>query len=166
LSPWPLFSIHERPKTVDARRTWPEISTGHRRDTSTDDKLKSLILLALPRGVHELSNTNMLAKSGTAFSSMGSLCFLSRVSHQTPLKFGNTRPSPLTAFRRSPMPLTGGGIIPSLPRRRREHCLPELLADLVMAVMPPRLPAAPGPLRETDVNGQCESLIGSQAGLT
>jgi hypothetical protein len=57
-------------------------------------------------------------------------------------EFGNTRPSPLTAFRRSPMPLTGGGIIPSLPCRRREHCLPELLADLVMAVMPPRLPAA------------------------
>ena len=54
-------------------------------------------------------------------------------------EFGKTRPSPLTAFRRSPMPLTGGGIIPSLPRRR---CLPELLADLVMAVMPPRLPAA------------------------
>jgi hypothetical protein len=38
--------------------------------------------MALPRGVHEFSNTNMLAKSGTVFSSMGSLCFLPRVSHR------------------------------------------------------------------------------------
>jgi hypothetical protein len=57
---------------------------------------KSLKLLALPRGVHEFSNFNVLAKSGAAFSSMGSLCFFPRVSHRLRAEFGkgtHSRPS-------------------------------------------------------------------------
>jgi hypothetical protein len=53
-------------------------------------KINSLIAkMALPRGVHEFSNINMLAKSGTVFNSMGSLCFLPRVSHQPRAEFAD-----------------------------------------------------------------------------
>ena len=67
---------------------------------TTDEliEINSLInQMALPRGgVHEFSNSNVLAKSGTAFSSMGSLCFLPRVSHRLRAEFGkgtHSRPS-------------------------------------------------------------------------
>jgi len=64
-----------------SRKRSPRISTGHAQDTDNSSKCKPLILLALPRGLHQSRKFNHLKTSGTSDPSTQSLCILSRGSH-------------------------------------------------------------------------------------
>jgi hypothetical protein len=54
LYPAELSRVRQHPRYGVMLRRVSEISTGQRRDTSTPDKRKSLISLALPRGLEPL----------------------------------------------------------------------------------------------------------------
>src|SRR5450830_1286887 len=59
----------------------PRPYIGQLLDTKLDATAKSLICLALPTGLRQLSQIKHLPKSGTPNHPMGSLCLLPRVSH-------------------------------------------------------------------------------------
>jgi hypothetical protein len=67
---------------LSTRTAAPELCLGHHLDTAAAKIDKSLIYLALPRGLRQPSRNNHLVESGTPNHSTGSFGFLPRVSHQ------------------------------------------------------------------------------------